>query len=94
MPLTFIRRLWSHRELIARLTQREILLRYRGSLLGWGWTLLNPLMMLAIYTFVFSAIFKARWESTGLEWGRPWASALRRTQRRSTLPHSEWVGWG
>jgi hypothetical protein len=29
-----------------------------------------------------------------LEWGRPWASALRRTQRRSTLPHSEWVGWG
>lgn len=42
MPLTFIRRLWSHRELIARFTQREILLRYRGSLLGWGWTLLNP----------------------------------------------------
>jgi hypothetical protein len=29
-----------------------------------------------------------------LEWGRPWASALRRTQRRSTLPNSEWVGWG
>ncbi|MEB3295916.1 MAG: ABC transporter permease [Cyanobacteriota bacterium] len=64
MPLTSIQRLWSHRELIARFTQRDVLIRYRGSLLGWSWTLLNPLMMLAIYTFVFSTIFKARWEST------------------------------
>ncbi|MEB3195106.1 MAG: ABC transporter permease [Cyanobacteriota bacterium] len=64
MPLLLLLRLWNHHELIACLTQREILLRYRGSLLGWGWTLLNPLMMLAIYTFVFSTIFKARWEST------------------------------
>jgi hypothetical protein len=29
--------------------------------LGWGWTLLNPLLMLAVYTFVFSTVFKARW---------------------------------
>ncbi|MFM7674799.1 MAG: ABC transporter permease [Synechococcus sp.] len=64
MQLTFIRRLWNNRELIIRLAQRDILLRYRGSMVGWGWTLLNPLMMLAIYTFVFSTIFKARWESS------------------------------
>ena len=44
-----------------RLTEREVALRYRGSLLGWSWTLLNPLMMLAVYTFVFSTVFKARW---------------------------------
>ena len=44
-----------------RLTEREVASRYRGSLLGWGWTLLNPLMMLAVYTFVFSTVFKARW---------------------------------
>ena len=44
-----------------RLTEREISSRYRGSLLGWGWTLLNPLLMLAVYTFVFSTVFKARW---------------------------------
>jgi len=35
--------------------------RYRGSLLGWGWSLLNPLLMLGVYTFVFSTVFKARW---------------------------------
>jgi lipopolysaccharide transport system permease protein len=64
LRLIFTRRIWEQRELIARLAQREILSRYRGSLMGWGWTLLNPLLMLAIYTFVFSTIFKARWESS------------------------------
>ena len=44
-----------------RLTEREVASRYRGSLLGWSWTLLNPLLMLAVYTFVFSTVFKARW---------------------------------
>ena len=44
-----------------RLTEREVTSRYRGSLLGWGWTLLTPLLMLAVYTFVFSTVFKARW---------------------------------
>lgn len=44
-----------------RLTTREVIGRYRGSILGWGWTLLNPLLMLAVYTFVFSTVFKARW---------------------------------
>ena len=62
IPLVVPRRLWRQRELIARLTQRDILMRYRGSLMGWGWTLLNPLLMLAIYTFVFSTVFKARWQ--------------------------------
>lgn len=62
--MTFTGRIWKQRELIVRLAQREILARYRGSLVGWGWTLLNPLLMLAIYTFVFSTIFKARWESS------------------------------
>ncbi|MBM5784426.1 MAG: ABC transporter permease [Cyanobacteria bacterium K_DeepCast_35m_m1_288] len=44
-----------------RLTQREVAGRYRGSVLGWSWSLLNPLLMLAVYTFVFSTVFKARW---------------------------------
>lgn len=64
MRTTFARSIFSHRDLIKRLAQREILMRYRGSIAGWGWTLINPLMMLAIYTFVFSTIFKARWESS------------------------------
>lgn len=59
--LRFPRVLWSHRELWWRLTEREVLGRYRGSLLGMSWSFLNPLAMLAVYTFVFSQVFKARW---------------------------------
>jgi lipopolysaccharide transport system permease protein len=55
------RALWRQRELAWRLTQREVQGRYRGSLLGWGWSFLTPLLMLAVYTFVFSEVFQARW---------------------------------
>jgi len=48
-------------ELIFRLIKREVIGRYRGSALGMTWSLLNPLMMLAVYTFVFSAIFNSHW---------------------------------
>ena len=58
---SFLRNLRQHRTLLWRLTQREVVGRYRGSLLGWGWSLLNPLLMLGVYTFVFSTVFKARW---------------------------------
>ena len=58
---SWIRKLSENRLLLWRLTQREISGRYRGSLLGWGWSLLNPLLMLGVYTFVFSTVFKARW---------------------------------
>jgi lipopolysaccharide transport system permease protein len=47
------------------MTRREVIGRYRGSLLGLGWSLFNPLLMLVIYTFVFSEVFKARWEVPG-----------------------------
>ena len=60
------RSLWVHRQLIARMSQREIIGRYRGSTLGLVWSFLTPLFMLAIYTFVFSVVFKARW-GTGEE---------------------------
>jgi len=50
-----------HRHLIWQLTQRELAARYRGSLLGFFWTFLNPVLMLSVYTFVFSVAFKARW---------------------------------
>ncbi|WP_313311908.1 ABC transporter permease [Pulveribacter sp.] len=52
---------WRHRELIAASTKREVLGRYRGSVLGIFWSFANPLFMLAVYTFVFSTVFKARW---------------------------------
>lgn len=40
---------------------REITARYRGSMLGLLWSFVNPLLMLVVYTFVFSVVFKARW---------------------------------
>ena len=59
--ITFVASLLRNRELWWRLSEREVIGRYRGSILGWGWSLLTPLMMLGVYTFVFSTVFKARW---------------------------------
>jgi len=61
MTLRFPQSLWRQRELWWRLTEREVLGRYRGSVLGLAWSFLQPLAMLAVYTFVFSQVFKARW---------------------------------
>lgn len=52
---------WGNRRLIRDLTWREISGRYRGSWLGIGWSVVQPLMMLAVYTFVFSVVFGAKW---------------------------------
>ena len=52
-----------NRYLIKKSVQREILGRYRGSILGILWAFFSPLFMLAVYTFVFSVVFKARWPS-------------------------------
>ena len=52
---------WRNRQLIAQMTKREVVGRYRGSVLGLAWSFFNPLLMLAVYTFVFSVVFKARW---------------------------------
>lgn len=63
-PLKMARHLWSHRELIGQFTKRESIGRYKGSFLGQAWAFVTPLLMLVIYTFVFSVIFKARWGNT------------------------------
>lgn len=55
--------LWRNRGLVWALIQREIAGRYRGSIMGLLWSLFNPIFMLAIYTFVFSVVFKARWNA-------------------------------
>ncbi|GAA0701456.1 lipopolysaccharide transport system permease protein [Dyella sp. SG562] len=57
----------SHRALIASLIRRDIASRYRGSALGMAWAILNPLIMLLIYTFVFSQVFKMRWGGTATD---------------------------
>lgn len=63
-PVEMLRSFWRHRALIAALTKREVLGRYRGSALGILWSLFNPILMLLIYTFVFSVVLKARWRAS------------------------------
>lgn len=46
------------------LTKREIESRYRGSALGLIWSMITPLLMLGIYTFVFGTVFQSRWGQT------------------------------
>lgn len=53
--------IWLNRSLIAALVRRDIMSRYSGSFGGVFWAGVNPLLMLLVYTFVFSYIFKARW---------------------------------
>jgi lipopolysaccharide transport system permease protein len=52
---------WRHRHLIWQLTKREVVGRYRGSIMGLMWSFFNPILMLVVYTFFFSVVFKARW---------------------------------
>jgi lipopolysaccharide transport system permease protein len=53
--------LLAHRQLLWRLAGREFGARFRGSVLGLGWAFAVPLLTAAVYTFVFSAVFQARW---------------------------------
>lgn len=61
-----IKYLFAQKSLINQFTRREISNRYKGSYLGIVWSFITPLMMLVIYTFVFSVVFKAKW-GTGEE---------------------------
>lgn len=59
--------LWRNRQLILQMSKREVVGRYRGSVMGMAWSFFNPVLMLAVYTFVFSVVFKARWGVGGEE---------------------------
>jgi lipopolysaccharide transport system permease protein len=60
-PFALCSSLWKNRQLIAQMMKREIVGRYKGSVMGMAWSLFNPILMLTVYTFVFSVVFKARW---------------------------------
>jgi lipopolysaccharide transport system permease protein len=57
----FARSIARHHDLILRLASREFTQRFRGSMLGVVWAVLIPLFTVALCTFVFSTVFKARW---------------------------------
>lgn len=54
-------RLWRHRDLIAQFTGREAAMRHKGTNLGLAWAVAQPLLMLAVYTFLFGVVFQFRW---------------------------------
>ncbi len=60
-PLKIIAEIWRHRYLLGQLIKRDVLLRYRGAMFGVAWIFLSPLLMLAIFAFIFGQIFQARW---------------------------------
>ena len=63
--LKVFRSAWKERGLIGRLVSREVQARYRGSVLGLLWAVILPLATIAIYTFVFGTVFRARWSGVG-----------------------------
>lgn len=65
--LDVTRRLLRYRGLLRTLVVRELKGRYRGSVLGFFWSLINPIVLLAVYSFVFTYIFKPR-----VEGGQPY----------------------
>jgi lipopolysaccharide transport system permease protein len=64
-PQEMFASLWRNRRLAKTLIHREVVGRYRGSVLGILWSFFNPVFMLAIYTFIFSVVFKSRWSGGG-----------------------------
>jgi len=54
-----LRELYRYRELVSNLTSRDLRLRYKRSALGVAWSFLNPVLMMAIYTLVFSQLLRA-----------------------------------
>jgi len=60
-PSSLFAGFWRERRLIGQLIRREVLGRYRGSMMGVTWSFLYPVLMLAVYTFVFSVVFEAKW---------------------------------
>lgn len=62
-PIHIIKNLYQHRSLIFQFTRREIYLKYKGSFFGVTWAFVQPLLLLAVYTYVFSVIFDMKWGS-------------------------------
>ena len=60
-PRQLISSINTHHQLLTKLVWRDVVGRYRGSLIGLLWSFVTPLIMLAVYTFVFSFVFQARW---------------------------------
>ena len=57
--MKLLKEIFSYRQMIYSLVKKDLRGRYKGSILGFLWTFLNPLLQLAVYTFVFSIVLRA-----------------------------------
>jgi ABC-2 type transport system permease protein len=55
-----VKDIWRSRELLRQLIRRELKVRYQNSSLGFAWSLLNPALMMGVYTLIFSVILKSK----------------------------------
>ena len=55
-PLQRLRQLWQYRERVANLTRKALKVKYKNSVLGFAWSLLNPLMYLVVFSLVFGEV--------------------------------------
>ena len=75
-PVHIARNLLRHRELIAAYTKREFQAAHRGTYLGLAWSVVSPLIMLALFTFVFGGIFGGKFNPRTTETPVEFALAL------------------
>lgn len=75
-PVRVVRDLWRYRELTWTLAQRDFTATYRSTFLGAAWTILSPLILLALFTFVFGYIFNGRFTGKADETPAEFALAL------------------
>ena len=68
-PIQALGAVWPYRRFIAQLFKRDFRARYAGSLLGIFWNVIHPLMMILIYTLIFSQILKMKLPSTSSVYG-------------------------
>lgn len=63
LPTSFaaLMKIWQNRNLLQQLWVRDFSMRYKNGILGVAWAFLNPLLMLALYSFVFVFVFQMRW---------------------------------
>jgi homopolymeric O-antigen transport system permease protein len=89
-------------ELILSLAKRDLVARYKGSMLGIVWALLTPVVMIAIFTFLFAGVFGAKFGASGSPWDYalylfcgllPWTMFQETVQRAATtiVNHSNLV---
>ena len=58
-----LREIYNYREMIFMLVRRDLRGKYKGSVLGFAWTFINPLLQLAVYTMVFSVVMRVNKEN-------------------------------